>query len=129
MSREEILFTWITIYMAALASFSGRLLWRLGIDPNPPEDAAAAARWQRRRRWLIVSEFAALPSFATAGLLGVLEGWLDPVGGMIFGFVAGALGFAFFVHALHDRVARKLGIDGTQDTQAGPKIGGVGDTP
>src|SRR3546814_7220908 len=86
----------------------GWLLFRVAADP--PDDPAALAMWERKRRWLHISELSALPAFATfAVLVGKLRH--RPVEGVILlSMVLGELGFAFFLVALQhiDRKSTSL---------------------
>lgn len=111
MNHEEIIRLWLVAYGAALVAFAARITFLLGFRPDPPEEDIERARWLRKRRWLIASEFAALPLFATTAVLAVIEHWLTPVTGVLFALVAGALGFAFFLHALDTVLRRRIGLD------------------
>src|SRR3546814_12005736 len=86
----------------------GWLLFRVAADP--PDDPAALAMWERKRRWLIISELSALPAFAT---LAVLVGQLRPVpvgGGIILSMCLGALGLAFFLDPSRPNVQTRAGM-------------------
>ncbi|PTQ12968.1 hypothetical protein CLG96_02155 [Sphingomonas oleivorans] len=112
MSPRDLAVLWAAAYGAALTAFAARVTWLLfGVAPAPPEDPAAYARWARKRRWLIISEFAALPMFATLAVLGAAQGWVSPVAAVLGALFGGALGFAFFVHALEAVVRRRIGLD------------------
>ena len=70
MTDREAALLWLVAYFAALSAFIARIFYKLGVDTlDPPEDPAELRRWQRRRRWLVASEFAALPMFATLSVL------------------------------------------------------------
>jgi hypothetical protein len=112
MPREDIMWLWLAAYVGTLFGFVARVAWLLGVKPDPPTDPVEAARWRRRRLWLVGSEFAALPLFATIAVIGTVEGWLSPVKGVLFALVSGALGFAFFLHALETVLRRKIGMAG-----------------
>lgn len=112
MNKSDIVTLWLLAYGAAVVAFAARITFMLGFNPDPPVDAAERAIWARRRRWLIISEFAALPMFATLSVLAVEHGWLAPVTGVLFALVAGAMGFAFFLHALDTVLRRRIGMDG-----------------
>lgn len=111
MTHDEIVRLWLVAYGAALVAFAARITFLLGFSPDPPEDVIERARWVRKRRWLIASEFAALPLFATTAVLAVVEKWMTPVTGVLFALVAGALGFAFFLHALDTVLRRRIGME------------------
>ncbi|API58105.1 hypothetical protein BSL82_01325 [Tardibacter chloracetimidivorans] len=83
-----------------------------GISSEPPEDPLALKSWERKRRWLVISELAALPAFAAIAVLaGRLRHW--PVEGVVaLSMVLGALGFAFFLDAVRTLVSRRLNIGG-----------------
>ncbi len=118
MTHDEIIRLWLVAYGAALVAFAALITFLLGFRPDPPEGVHERARWMRKRRWLIVSEFAALPMFATTAVLAVVEHWMTPMSGVLFALVAGALGFAFFLHALDTVLRRRLGMDETTPGRA-----------
>lgn len=102
---------WVINLLAGLALCGARLGWLLfKVAPIPPEDKVALEMWRLKRRWLIISELSALPSFATlAIIIGRLRHW--PIEGMIlFSMILGALGFAFFLDALQTILRKKLGL-------------------
>ena len=110
MKFEDFLL-WCLSLAGGLALCGARLGWLLfRTAPDPPADVEAFKIWQRKRRWLIISEFSALPAFATISLLvGRLRDW--PMEGVILlSMVLGALGFAFFLDALQTLVRRRMGM-------------------
>lgn len=109
MTHRDAAVLWLIAYGSALCAFVARIVYMLGVvTVDPPDDPLQLARWQRRRRWLVASEFAALPMFATLSVLAAWQGWLTPVAAVIAALVSGALGFAFFVHALESVIRSKL---------------------
>lgn len=110
MTRWEIAVLWAVCYFGALVAFAARITYLLGADPVPPADPALLSGWERRRRWLLISEFSALPMFSTLAVLANVHGWLSPVLAVLFATITGALGFAFFLHALEWALNRKYGI-------------------
>lgn len=111
MERLDVITLWAISYFAALFAFVARITYLLGIaDPQLPEDPLDRARWERRRRWLIIAEFSALPMFSTIAVLAAYRGLVDPVTAVIFALVSGALGSAFFLHALGILVSRRFGL-------------------
>ncbi|CDO35827.1 hypothetical protein [Novosphingobium sp. KN65.2] len=110
MKLEDVVL-WICSLLASMAMVGARLGWLLyGVAPEPPADPAALGLWERKRRWLIFSEFSALPAFATIAVgVGRLKGWPD-WGVVIFTMVLGALGFAFALDALQTVFRRRLGL-------------------
>lgn len=110
MKAEDILL-WLLAWGGGLAICGAKLAYLLfGISAAPPEDPAALAAWARKRKWLVISELAALPAFASlAVLVGKLRAW--PVEGVVLlSMVLGALGFAFFLDALRTIASRRLGV-------------------
>jgi cation transport ATPase len=113
MTNREAALLWALAYGAALTGFSARIVYLLGVvSVDPPEGVQALRRWQRRRRWLVASEFAALPMFATLSVLAAYQSWLSPVAAAIVALFSGALGFPFFIHALQTLVNRRLDLKG-----------------
>ena len=104
---------WLMSLAGGLALCGARLGWLLfRVAADPPNDPAAFALWQRKRRWLVISELSALPAFATLALMvGRLRHW--PMEGIvIMSMVLGALGFAFFLDALQTIVRKRIGMEG-----------------
>ena len=108
MTRAEILILWTAAYFGAVVSFAARIGYLLfSVSDEPPEDLAQLGAWRRRRRWLIASEFLALPAFATAWTAAALQ-WGCPAPIVVLGSMAsGALGFGFLLNALQTIVTRK----------------------
>lgn len=109
--RLDDLFLWLLSLLGGLALCGARLGWLLfRIAPAPPADVEAFKLWERKRRWLIISELSALPAFATISLVvGRLRDW--PMEGVILlSMVLGALGFAFFLDTLQTIVRRRVGM-------------------
>ena len=118
MTNREAAVLWVLAYGAALSAFVARIVYLLGVVTiDPPPEPQAVQQWQRKRRWLVASEFAALPMFATLSVLAVAQGWLSPVAAVIAALVSGALGFAFFVHALETVVRNRLNVKGAQHAE------------
>lgn len=109
MTKFDIAVLWATSYFAALVGLAARIAYLLyGIGECPPEDPAQLAAWERRRRWLSISEFSALPAMATGWTAGALW-WPLPVPMMVLGCMAsGALGFGFLLHALQGVITRRV---------------------
>lgn len=104
---------WLMSLAGGLALCGARLGWLLfRVAADPPNDPAALALWERKRRWLVISELSALPAFATLALMvGRLRHW--PMEGIIImSMVLGALGFAFFLDALQTIVRKRIGMEG-----------------
>lgn len=110
MKLEDIIL-WLGSLFAGMAMVGARLGWLLfGAEADPPADPAAMALWQRKRRWLVFSEFSALPAFATLALaVGRLKEWPD-VGVILFTMALGALGFAFLLDALQTVFRKRLNL-------------------
>ena len=110
MDRFEAAVLWLTAFFAALAAVSARLAWLL-FGPAaalPPEDPVQLAAWKRKRHWVTISEFAALPAFAT-GWVAAAMWWELPEPVVVLGSMAsGALGFGFLLNALQTVVTRRL---------------------
>jgi hypothetical protein len=77
------------------------------VDQLPPTDASELVHWKRRRWYMIVSEVAALPAFATFWIAASAQ-WNLSVPLIVIGSMAsGALGFGFLIHALQVYILRK----------------------
>lgn len=103
---------WLLAWGGGLAICGAKLAYMLfGISSEPPDDPVALRAWVRKRKWLVISELAALPAFASiAVIIGKLRAW--PLEGVVlFSMLLGALGFAFFLDALRTLVSRRLGLN------------------
>lgn len=109
--KLDDLILWLLAWGGSLAFAGARLAWLLfGVPSEPPEDPRARRAWERKRRWLIISELSALPAFASlAVVVGRMRDW--PVEGIVlFSMILGALGFAFFLDALQSILRKRLGL-------------------
>lgn len=105
--KFDDLVLWCLSLLGGLALCGARLGWFLfRVSPAPPADSEALRLWKLKRHWLIMSEFSALPAFATISVLvGRERAWpMETV--ILFSMVLGALGFAFLLDALQT-LARK----------------------
>jgi hypothetical protein len=109
MSRFELAVLWLGIFFAGLAGLTARISWLLfGVADPPPEDPGQLRVWKRKRLWVTISEFSALPAFATGWLSAGLW-WPLPVPVMVLGCMAsGALGFGFLLNGLQGVVTRRM---------------------
>jgi len=111
--RLEDLLEWIIALFGGLMICGAKLAYMLyGISTEPPTDPDALKSWERKRRWMVTSELAALPAFAAlAVIIGRMRDW--PIEGVVlFSMVLGALGFAFFLDALQTIIRRRIGMEG-----------------
>lgn len=111
MNRWDDVLLWLLSLMGSFALCGARLghfLFRL--SDLPPVEPLALEMWQRKRRWLVISELSALPAFATISIVvGRLREW--PLEGVIlFSMVLGAIGFAMFLDGLQTVIRARLGI-------------------
>lgn len=115
MTSKEIAVAWLLAYGGALAGYAARVGHMLfGVGEMPPTEPAAYQLWRRKRRWLLISEFCALPLFASAAVASALM-WQLPIVMVVIGsMIAGALGFAFLLHALQTIVSKRLGLGAAQ---------------
>lgn len=107
-SRLEMLLLWVLFAAAALTGLCARLAHRMfNISELMPSDGEQARQWRVKRRWMMFSEVAALPAFATAWVAAAVQ-WTLPIPLVVLGSMAsGALGFGFLIHALQVWVMRK----------------------
>jgi len=109
MTQPDIAILWLASLFAGLTTVAARISYQLfGIGEQPPEDPVALAHWKRKRVWLIISDFGALPAFATAGVCATIYFNLPPVASVLLSMVGGALGFGFLLRRLQIGVLRKL---------------------
>lgn len=103
---------WLTALFGSLMMCGAKLAYQLfGIPVDPPTHPESLKSWERKRRWLCISELAALPAFASiAVLIGRVQKW--PVEGVVLlSMILGALGFAFFLDAIQTIIRRRLEMD------------------
>jgi hypothetical protein len=110
MDRFELAVLWTAALFSALVGLTARIAWLLygPQAPEPPEDPAQLAAWKRKRLWVTISEFSALPLLATCWLA-VMMWWPLSPALMVLGCMAsGALGFGFLLNALQTVLTRRI---------------------
>lgn len=111
-SHLGIAVLWLVCLFAGLCAVCARLahdLWNVSIDvPSEPEELR---HWSRRRRWMIWSNFAALPCFATIGVSAVLYYDIPNVVAVLISMALGALGFGFLLNGLQAIIRKRVGIE------------------
>lgn len=103
---------WVACLFAALCAVCARLardLWNVSI--TIPTDPMELSLWRRRRRWMIWSEFAALPCFATVSLAAALYWDVPIVAAILMSIALGGLGFGFLLNGLQAVIRKKMGIE------------------
>lgn len=108
---RESVFWWLASLLASATIVGGKIcfmLFRLASDP--PDDAKLFAHWQRRRRWLLISEVSALPAFATISVSLVVYRQLDPILSVLISMFLGAVGFALLLDAAQWVFRKRLGM-------------------
>lgn len=110
MTRDDLIL-WLFALGGSLAGLGARcgfLLFR--VSSEPPDDPHAREAWERKRRWLAISELLALPAYTVLAVtVGRLREW--PIEAIVLvSMVLGALGTAFFLHGLEILARRRLGL-------------------
>lgn len=117
----DFLFWWFAALLAATMVVVARLgIMLFGQAALPPADPALARHWALRRRWIAISEIAALPAFATVSIVAVGYYDLDPVMAVIIALGQGFVGFPLLLDGAAWLFRRRLGMD-----QASPVSGGA----
>ena len=108
-SLTEILEYFALAWLATIAVIGARVTQRLARQ-EPPVQPDSMPQWLYRRRWILIAEFAASPTFALVAVLVCY--WTEPsyLLAITMGFIAGALGFPFLVHAIEATARAQLGI-------------------
>ena len=121
--REFML--WWTFSILAAATVVGAKLGMLlfAMAPDPPADAALAAHWRRRRRWLVYAELSALPAFATISVTLTVHGDFDPIMSVLVSMALGAIGFVLLLDAVQWLFRKRIGMP----QPVGPLDGGGSD--
>ncbi|MFT4091337.1 MAG: hypothetical protein QM645_11435 [Asticcacaulis sp.] len=113
MTRTQLIDLWISGFFSALTVAVGRMGYALFVlAPDPPTDPEELKHWQRRRRWLAISEISALPAFATIGVMTMIYLDLPTVSVALISMALGGLGFGFLLNGLKylaDIRLKKLG--------------------
>jgi Trk-type K+ transport system membrane component len=112
MEKSEFVLWWfLSLFsgVTVVAAKIGYLLFRL--DVTPPEGIEPAKHWRRKRVWLTISEFMALPCFATASLTATIIWELPILATILISMVLGGLGFSFLLEALQWTFKRRLGME------------------
>lgn len=112
MNRYDIAILWAISIFAALTAVTARLAKDLfAVSTEPPVDAAELFHWERRRRWMVYSEIAALPCFATVSVALTLYCGVPAVVSVLIATALGGLGFGFLLNGLQFLIRRKLGME------------------
>jgi len=110
---RDFFFWWVAALFASTMIVVARLGFRLyGQAEDPPSDPALAAHWERRRRWLAISEISTLPAFATVSVVLVSYYKLDPVAGVLIAMMQGFIGFPLLLDGAAWLFRRRLGMEG-----------------
>lgn len=108
----DIAISWLVCIFAALCGVCARVardLW--SVSSTAPTEPLELHLWQRRRRWMIWSELAALPFFATISISLVVYQNVPVVVGILIATVLGGLGFGFLLNGLQQIIRKRLGIE------------------
>ncbi|MPT48049.1 MAG: hypothetical protein E2598_06460 [Sphingobium sp.] len=104
--------SWVACLFAALTAVTARLMRDLyKVSEQIPTDPLELRHWQRRRRWMIWSELAALPCFATISVASVIYLEVPVVLAVLIAIGLGGLGFGFLLNGLQAIIRKKLGIE------------------
>jgi hypothetical protein len=109
-SRLDLFLFWLLLAVSTLAGLTARLAQRVfDVSQIPPDDERELRSWHLKRRWMIASELAAVPAFAT-GWIAAWMYWRLNVPFVILGSMCtGALGFGFMINALQTIVSKRIG--------------------
>lgn len=112
MTKYEIALYWFIGVFSALFVVTAKLgLMLFGIADAPPDDPVQAASWRRKRRWLAISEFSALPAFATVAVTATIYWHWPPVTSVLIAMGLGGVGFGFLLNALVFFARKKVGME------------------
>ncbi len=112
----------VAMFAASMVTFGfgARVGYRLFGEnaEQPPDDPAHRKVWERKRRWLLLSELSALPCFVAVTMLFPAE-WIAwfvraPAASSelrgLFGLAMGAFGFPFVSGIAKAFIERRLGV-------------------
>jgi len=110
---RDFLFWWCASLFAGTMVVVARLGIKLfGTAIDPPDDAAMALHWARRRRWLAISEVSALPAFATVSCVLVAYYRLNPIAAVLIAIAQGFVGFPLLLDGASWLFRQRLGMQG-----------------
>jgi hypothetical protein len=108
---RDFFFWWAASLFASTMIVAAKLGIQLyGAAGDPPADPVLTAHWQRRRRWLAISEVSALPAFATVSIVLVSYYHLDPVAGVLIAMAQGMIGFPLLLDGAAWLFRKRLGM-------------------
>lgn len=108
---RDFLFWWCAALFAGTMVVVARLGIKLfGTAIDPPEDAAMALHWARRRRWLAISEISALPAFATVSVVLVAYYQLNPIAAVLIAIAQGFVGFPLLLDGASWLFRQRIGM-------------------
>lgn len=112
MTQFEIAILWLASLFAGACAVAARLTYMLfAVSESPPDDPAALGHWQRKRRWLVISDISALPAFATIAVCTTIYWKLPAVASVGMSMILGILGFGFLLNGLQVIVRRRLEME------------------
>lgn len=108
----DVAISWMVCLFAALCAVCARLARDLyNVALTVPTEPMELALWKRRRRWMIWSEVAALPCFATISIASVQYWEVPIVAAILISTALGGLGFGFLLNGLQAIIRKRLGIE------------------
>ena len=109
---REYLVWWLLCLLTSATIVGGKIAYALygPTTIEPPVDLIEAQHWARRRRWIIWSQLAALPAFATISITAVEYWHLNPVAGILIAMGLGGIGFVLLVDAIQWLFRRRIGL-------------------
>lgn len=94
----DFLSWWFINMVAGATVLVGQVAHKLArLDLDAPTDPARLEHWHKRKKWLVVTEFSALPAFTTMSVAVVSYLDMPPVAGVIINMVLGFVGFAMVI--------------------------------
>ena len=112
MTQYDIAILWLASLFAGACAVAARISYMLfAVSESPPDDLIALGHWQRKRRWLVISDISALPAFATIAVVATIYWKLPAVASVGISMILGILGFGFLLNGLQFFVRRKLEME------------------
>lgn len=103
---------WFLSLLFAAMVVAGRVAaWLYGTKaPEPPDDPTLFVHWKRRRLWIVISEFSALPAFASLSMGATIWWDLSPFLSIPISMVLAILGFLLLLDGVQQIFRRRLGL-------------------
>lgn len=108
---RDFLVWWALGLIAGATVAVGQLAHKMArLELEAPTDPALLANWEKRKKWLAITEFSALPAFATLATAGRVYFNLPEIVGVLVTMGLGFVGFAMLIDGAKSLFKKRVGL-------------------